>query len=458
MALAHGQSYHRDPQVALLRNSRHALVEVIPMVRIWLLAKEAGLDMPFVVAGIVMIISTLIFGSCMIRRYHRSAAGATWPSARDHCWRVVVLPMLELHHSKAMASLPHEIYDYYVGGAGDEVSASEAESAWSAFRFRPRPLRDVGHIDTRVDLFGESYASPIGVAPMAFHHLAHPGAELETARGTKDAGSLFVVSTRASRRLEDIASRAGPWWFQAYVFRERSLTAKLVERAATAGATAIVLTGDTPVVGHKRRIGEVRMPIEDAYYLRNFAEHLAGNSSPRSASEQSPCTTLNDIGWLNSVSGLPVLVKGVLRGDAAVECLDAGAAGVIVSNHGGRQLDRAVSTARALQEVSDAVNGRGLVLADGGVRSGLDVLAALALGANAVFVGRPILWALAHSGGTGVYDALTALREDLEHVMALAGVRAVQDIDRSLVADDWHRDGEYGPLLRRNFAAPSGRP
>jgi 4-hydroxymandelate oxidase len=347
-----------------------------------------------------------------------------------------MLPMLELHHAKAMASLPHAVYDYYAGGAGDELSVAEAESAWSAFRFRPRPLRDVGHIDTAVNLFGQSCSSPIGVAPMAFHHLAHPGAELETARGTKDAGSLFVVSTRASSRLEDIASCAGPWWFQAYVFRQRSLTAKLVERAAAAGATAIVLTGDTPMVGRKRRIGEVRLPIEDAYYLRNFAEHLAGHPSPRSAAEQSPCTTLDDIGWLHSLSGLPVLVKGVLRGDAAVECLDAGAAGVIVSNHGGRQLDRAVSTARALQEVTDAVNGRGLVLVDGGVRSGLDVLAALALGADAVLVGRPILWALAHSGGTGVYDALTALREDLEHAMALAGVQTVQDIDPSLVAHD----------------------
>jgi 4-hydroxymandelate oxidase len=252
----------------------------------------------------------------------------------------------------------------------------------------------------------------------------------------KAAGALFVVSARSSLRLEDIAAHSGPWWYQAYVFKERSLTERMVERAAAAGARAIVLTGDTPVVGQKRRLGAVRVSVEDTFYLSNFAEHLGGHPAPRAAAEQSPGATLADIAWLKSVADLPVLVKGVLRGDAAVDCLDAGAAGVVVSNHGGRQLDRAVASARVLREVSEAVAGRGLVLADGGLRSGVDVLAALALGADAVLLGRPVLWALAHSGASGVHEALTALRADLEHAMALAGASGVREIDPSLIAPE----------------------
>lgn len=345
-----------------------------------------------------------------------------------------VLTVLQQQHEKALAALPPEVAYYYGSGAGDETTLREATTAWESFRLRPRPLRDVGAVDLTTSLLGSGLTMPVGVAPMAFHRLAHPDAEAATARGTAAAGGLLVLSTRSSLTLEDVAAASdAPWWFQVYVMRDRDLTARLVERAAAAGAKALVLTGDTPYVGIKRQLGGVRISLPDDHFLVNLQRHLVPGSDSSWAASQDPTTTLETIAWLREVSGLPVLVKGVLRGDAAVECLDAGAAGVVVSNHGGRQLDRALPSALALAEVVDAVDGRAPVLVDGGIRSGLDVLVALAVGASGVLVGRPVLWALASDGEDGVRDCLAALRDDLAHVMALAGAPALADVDRSLV-------------------------
>jgi 4-hydroxymandelate oxidase len=194
-----------------------------------------------------------------------------------------------------------------------------------------------------------------------------------------------------------------------------------------------VLTGDTPYVGAKRRVRGVRIPMPDDEYLVNIRHHLPPGVDGRWVAAQDPSIGLEMIDWLKQMSGLPVLVKGVLRGAAAVACLDAGADGIIVSNHGGRQLDRAVPSALALEEVVAAVNGRAPVLVDGGVQSGLDVLIAFALGAAAVFVGRPVLWALASDGADGVISALDALTADLRHVLALAGVTELSGLDKDLV-------------------------
>ncbi len=337
-------------------------------------------------------------------------------------------PLLAAHRDAARGALPAEAFAYYDGGAQDEVTRGEAEQAWSRYRLRPRVLRDVAAVDTSLSLLGSDLRTPVLVGPTALHGLAHPDAEAATAAGAAAAGSLTTVSTRASLRLEDVP--AGPWWFQAYVMRDRRMTRELVRRAADAGATAVVLTGDTPYLG--RRHGASRGQLA-ADALVNLAQHLARGDDGGSSTEQDPSAALEAVGELAEASGLPVLVKGVLRGDDALACLSAGAAGVVVSNHGGRQLDRAVATADALPEVVDAVAGRAPVLVDGGLRSGLDVLCALALGADAVLLGRPVLWALAAGGAAGVHACLEALTADLAHAMGLAGARSLAELTRDLV-------------------------
>ena len=345
-----------------------------------------------------------------------------------------MLTVLEDQAAKAHAELSPEVLEYYSAGAGGEVTRDEAAQAWTRFRVRPWPLRDVSSVDTSVTLFGDRFATPIAVAPSAFHRLAHPDGERASIAGAERAASLFVLSTRASLRIADIGTATtAPWWFQVYVMRDREATTKIVADAVTAGARALVLTGDTPFVGAERRVRGVRIPMPDDEYLVNIRHHPSPRVDGQWAAAQDPSIGLETIGWLKQISGLPVLVKGVLRGDAAVACLDAGADGIIVSNHGGRQLDRAVPSALALEEVVAAVNGRAPVLVDGGLQSGLDVLIALALGAAAVFVGRPVLWALAPDGADGVTAALDALTADLRHVLALAGVTKLSELDNDLV-------------------------
>ena len=313
-------------------------------------------------------------------------------------------PLLAAH---AATAVPDDVRGYWDGGAGRTAAAASA--AWEAVRLRPRVLRDVSTVDTALELLGSRLSTPVLVGPTALHGLAHPDGEVATARGTAAAGSLLVLSTRSSRALEEVP--AGPWWIQAYVMRDRGRTRALVQRAAAAGATAVVLTGDTPYLG-RRAVRRAPLPPEQ---------------------EQDPSAGPEMITELAQASGLPVLVKGVLRGDDAVACLDAGASGIVVSNHGGRQLDRAVATAVALPEVVDAVAGRGPVLVDGGLRSGLDVLCALALGADGVLLGRPVLWALAADGAAGVQACLEALTQDLAHAMGLAGARHLAALTRDLV-------------------------
>lgn len=344
-----------------------------------------------------------------------------------------LVALLQRQRRLAVESLDPGALEYFATGSGEEVSLGEAERAWRALRLRPHVLRDVGAVRTETAVLGTPLRAPILVASTAYQRLAHDDGEVETARGASAAGTLMLVATRATTRLEDIAVAAGgPWWFQVYVMRERALTRELVLRARDAGASALVLTGDTPLFGRKPRQGDP--PVTDEMYLVNVRPHLDAGADWRSAIDLDPTITLDTIGWLRELSGLPVLVKGVLRDDDARDCVDAGAAGVIVSNHGARQLDRAVSSVAALPEIVAAVGDRATVLVDGGVRTGVDVLMALALGAEAVLVGRPVLWALACEGAAGVTALLQALRADLVHAMMLAGVRDIAEITRDLVA------------------------
>ncbi len=322
--------------------------------------------------------------------------------------------------------MPREVYDYYAGGSGREDTLRDNPAAWSRVRLRPRALRDVSRVDTTTTVLGTSVAAPVLVAPMAFQGLVHPDGERATAAGTAGAGSLLTVSTRSSVPVEDIA--AGPWWFQVYVMRDRDLTARLAQRAAAAGARARVLTADTPVVARKHRTARAAAVPEEHFLA------ALGPGVDAAAAEQAADITFAEVARLRREWGLPVVVKGVLRADDAESALEAGAAAVVVSNHGGRQLDGAVSTADALREVVDAVAGRAEVYVDGGVRTGTDVLRALAMGARAVLLGRPVLWALAVDGADGVRAVLDGVADDLAHTMALAGAPSVAEVTADLLA------------------------
>lgn len=304
------------------------------------------------------------------------------------------------------------VWAYLQAGAGDGVTAAEAGATWRETRFRARVLRGTREADLRTTLLGVEVSSPIGIAPTAMQRAVHPGGERAMAEGAGPE-TLHVVSSNSGTRFEDLGAD-GHWWLQAYLPPDRELFRPVAERAVAAGARAIVLTVDTPYPGTKRGVDDEDWGSVDLSWWRaNYPEADAGDWKTD--------LVLDDIGWLRTASGVPVVVKGVLRGDDAARCLDAGADAVYVSNHGGRQLDRAVSTASALREVVAAVGHRTEVYVDGGIRSGTDVLAALALGARAVLVGRPALWALGVDGGRGVRRLLDALRDELTEDLDLAG-------------------------------------
>ncbi|GAA5078352.1 alpha-hydroxy acid oxidase [Streptomyces similanensis] len=320
-------------------------------------------------------------------------------------------------------------YAYYSAGSGENLSLREAAEAWRKWRILPRVLRDVSAVDTRRTLLGTDLSAPVVAAPTAFHHLASPQGEIATARGVAAAGSLLVLSARSSRAPEAVAAAGGPWWAQIYCLRDPALTRTYVERVTAAGARALVLTVDAPYVTPRgAELGPLPFDADDT------AARLSDPATRTRALEQDPALTPHAIAWLRELSDLPVLVKGVLRPDDALACVTAGAAGIIVSAHGGRQLDRVLPTSRALPPVVRAVAGRVPVLVDGGVCTGLDVLVALALGADAVLVGRPVLWALALAGEAGVETLLHSYREQLSRAMALAGCATAAHLTSDLVS------------------------
>ena len=348
-----------------------------------------------------------------------------------------MLPTLAQAAATARSRLPDDVWDYFDTGSGDETARAEAPTAWSRYRLRPRVLRPVGAVDTTTTVLGHEVASPFLVAPAALHGLATPAAEAATAQGVAEAGSLLVLSTRSTLPPEQAVTGdwgTTAWWSQLYVLRDRGLTRALIDRAVAGGAQAIVLTVDTPVVGRKRRgLRNVRAPELLASLqplIDGSAERAAGSED---GIEQDPDLTPDIIDFVRQASGLPVVVKGVLRADDAAALVDAGAAAVYVSNHGGRQADRAVSTAFALPEVVDAVGDRAEVYVDGGIRAGTDALVALALGARAVLVARPVLWALAAAGAAGVRQILHELTDDLAHTMALTGAARLDQLTPDLV-------------------------
>jgi 4-hydroxymandelate oxidase len=355
------------------------------------------------------------------------------PAAPDDPGRE--LPYLDLPalQEQARAQLPTDVFDYYAGGSGAETTLAEAPDAWRAWRLRPRVLRGVASVQLSTSLLGTAVATPIGVAPWAYQGMAHPDGERATARGAAACGALMTVSTSANTTLEDVAAvtPAGPRWFQLYRLHSPAHTEDLARRAGQAGYTALVLTVDLPVLGRRLRDLRNDFALPAGLLLANHPP-VTGAQPPLRAAE-TPTWTFDDIGHFADVSGLPVVVKGVLRGDDAARCAAAGAAAVWVSTHGGRQADPAVASAEALPEVADAVADDAEVYADGGIRSGSDVLTALALGARAVFLGRPTVWGVATGGADGVARVLGGLTEELANTMAVCGLDDVQQVPRDTV-------------------------
>ena len=350
----------------------------------------------------------------------------------------------DLDSCEALAGerLPRAIFDYYAGGAAEEAALRTNRSAFDRWWLRPRVLVDVSAIDTRVRLLGDDVAFPVLLAPAAFQCLAHPEGERASTRAAHTLGTIPVLSTLATTAIEDVAAAsAGPLWFQLYVLRDRALTRDLVLRARDAGCRALCITVDVPVQGNRTRDARNQFHLPPEVEIANFRgmpQHAlpltAGSGLDRFiAREFDPTLTWSFLDWLAGVSDLPVVVKGVLTAEDASLCVDRGAAGIIVSNHGGRQLGCAPPTLAVLPEVAAAVAGRLPVLLDGGVRRGSDVVKARALGADAVLIGRPYLWGLSLAGEPGVRHVLEVLRAEIARTLALIGVPRFADVGAGAV-------------------------
>ena len=342
----------------------------------------------------------------------------------------------------ARERISHMAYEYISGGAGDEHTLRWNREAFDRLRLRPRILVDVSKLDTRIKLLGRDLPFPILLAPTAYHRLVHPEGEVATAKGASAADALMVVSTMATTSVEEIAAATTrPPWFQLYVQADRGFTRELVQRAERAGCQALVVTVDTPVVGLRHRETRAKFTLPPGMDRPNLkglqAAATTTDHRPREGEIYSavvdPTLTWKEIDWLRSFARVPVLLKGVLTAEDAERAVQAGASGLIVSNHGSRNLDTLPATVEALPEVVAKVAGRVPVLMDSGVRRGTDVLKALALGASAVLIGRPYLYGLGVGGAAGVSRVVNLLRRELEIAMALTGRTNVASIDRSVL-------------------------
>ncbi|MEV5988827.1 aminotransferase class I/II-fold pyridoxal phosphate-dependent enzyme [Streptomyces sp. NPDC052051] len=336
---------------------------------------------------------------------------------------------------RASVALPRATWDFLEGGAGEERTLAANTDAFDRTRLLPRVLSGVGRPDTATRILGRTWAAPLAVAPVAYHTMAHPSGEVATARAAGRAGLPFVVSTFAGRTFEDIAEAAdAPLWLQVYCFRDRALTRELVERAERAGFEALVLTVDAPRLGRRLRDLRNDFRLPEGVTPANLTGD--GFASPADHARTAFDDTLDwsVIDWLRSISSLPVLVKGVLTAADAHRALAAGADAIVVSNHGGRQLDGVPATLDVLPEIAAAVAGNCPVLLDGGVRRGRDVLSALALGADAVLLGRPVLHGLAVGQEDGVGEVLDMVVEELAEAMTFTGTATVADAGPHLVA------------------------
>ena len=327
-------------------------------------------------------------------------------------------------------------FDYYSGGAGDEVTMRNNLDAWNRYSLRPRVFVDVSSVDITSSMLETRVSMPIGFAATALHKLAHADGELASARATGEAGALLCLSTLSSYSIEEVAQQSvGPRWFQLYVHKERDIAVDLVQRAAATGYSAIVVTADLPVPGYRERELAHDLTIPEEARPANFPNTATDEEfNDYLIGLQDQALTWDDLTWIHDAAGgLPVVVKGILTKEDAVLARENGAAGIIVSNHGGRQLDRSPAAIAVLEEIVQAAGGGCEVYLDGGVRRGTDVVIALALGAQGVFIGRPLLYALAAAGEEGVRRALELMRAEIANAMTLLGVTRVDEITRAQV-------------------------
>ena len=372
--------------------------------------------------------------------FSRPGAG---PSPRS---KTKANPLINLfdYEREAEKRIPPAHWGYIAGGANDEVTLAANRTAFDRILIRYRTMVDVTtrHLGTTV--LGAPVSMPVLVAPTAMQKLAHNEGECATARAARAAGTLMVTSTTATTGLgEVIGASPGQMWFQLYLYQDRGKSRALIEEAVRSGYSGVVLTVDAPVLGRRERDIRLGFTLPKHLTLANAA--VAGMGVVPDANEDASGLMLHfrslhdaalvpkDVSWVREVSGLPVIVKGIVRGDDAVRAVEHGAEGIIVSNHGGRQLDTSIPSITALPDVVDAVAGRAEVFVDGGIRRGTDVIKAISLGARAVLIGRPVLWGLAVDGESGVGAVLELLRQEIDVAMALTGVRNVSELTRDLV-------------------------
>jgi 4-hydroxymandelate oxidase len=332
-----------------------------------------------------------------------------------------VLLTIDDYERAAREVLPADVLDYYAGGAGDEWTLAENRAAFDRWVIRPRMLVGASSPDTSVELLGERISVPMLIAPWAYQRLGHPDGEVASARAAARTGTILVLSSTAYDRIEEVAAATdAPKWWQLYVLTDRAATEDRLHRAHAAGYRAICFTVDFPVGGLRHR--DVRSRLWERLQLPGVGEDFDPNIS------------WGDLAWVREHAPLPLLIKGIMTAEDARIAVDGGVDGIVVSNHGGRQLDGVAAPVTVLPEVVEAVEGRVPVLVDGGVRRGTDVLKCLALGASAVMVGRAACWGLSVGGEEGVLAVLTILRAELENAMTLAGCRSLGEITRAFVA------------------------
>ncbi len=342
----------------------------------------------------------------------------------------------------ARGKMPKDALDYYEGGALDEITLRENTDSWTRLKLYYRVLAGVAARDLRTTVLGQSVTMPIVIAPTAFHKLACEAGEIATARAAKAAGCLFILSSLSNTAMESVfAEAASPRWFQLYIYKDREITRELVQRAETAGAEAIVLTVDAPGLGTRERDARNSFRLPEGLVVANLSSLGRENFPEVQGSALAAYVKANfkhdlgfdDLDWLCGATRLPVVVKGVCRGDDARRAVEHGARAVVVSNHGGRQLDTAPSTCEVLPYVVEAAGDLCEIYVDGGIRRGGDVLKAVALGARAVLVGRPILWGLSVAGEEGALHVLEILRRELDEAMLLCGCSKLAEIDETLL-------------------------
>lgn len=333
----------------------------------------------------------------------------------------------------AKERLPKDEYDYIAGGATDEISVDRNRRAYASWAFRPRVLRDVSALDLSTTVLGTKLNLPVLIAPCGGHKRAHPDGELATYRAAAACGTVLAVSANSNTSFEELAKSAkGHLWVQMYPFRNRDMTREWLKRAKDSGYEAIVVTLDSQWPPKRER------NIRNNYQrTRGINYPKAGVETPRPAGRagegSDPAATWQDLEWIKKAAGLPVVAKGVMTGEDVSLCIEVGADGVIVSNHGGRHLDNTLATVEVLPEAVAAARDKLEVYLDGGIRRGADVVKAIALGARAVFIGRPLFWGLAVDGEKGVVRVLDILREEIEITMAKCGRPTIASIDSTAV-------------------------